>query len=127
MDPVTLIVAALVAGAAAGIKDTAAGAVRDAYATLKGLLGRRFAAHPAEVASKEQSVLEEHEKDPETYEKPMAKVVRESGAAEDEEILTVAQKLLEAADPSGAATGKYNVTVSGSHHFIVGDDGTINE
>jgi hypothetical protein len=42
MDPVTLIEVALTAGAAAGVKDTASSAVRDAYeglkAKVKGLL-----------------------------------------------------------------------------------------
>jgi len=35
MDPITLIVTALTAGAALGIKDTASTAVRDAYVGLK--------------------------------------------------------------------------------------------
>lgn len=41
MDPVTLIVTAVALGASAGLKDTAATAVKDAYAALKALLGRR--------------------------------------------------------------------------------------
>jgi hypothetical protein len=40
---VTLIVAALAVGAAAGLKDTAAAAVRDAYGALKGLISRKYA------------------------------------------------------------------------------------
>src|ERR1700722_6846176 len=43
MDPVTLIVAALVAGAAAGLKDTASSAIKDAYNGLRGLVLRRLA------------------------------------------------------------------------------------
>jgi hypothetical protein len=43
MDPVTLIVAALVAAAAAGGKDVASAAVKDAYAELKRLLVDRVA------------------------------------------------------------------------------------
>ena len=43
MDPITLIVAALAAGAAAGLGDTASQAIKDAYAGLKGLIKRRFA------------------------------------------------------------------------------------
>lgn len=41
MDPVTLVVTAVVLGASAGLKDTAAAVVTDAYAALKGLLGGR--------------------------------------------------------------------------------------
>jgi hypothetical protein len=42
MDPVSFIVAALAAGAAAGLKDTAAAAVKDAYAGVKGWIQTRY-------------------------------------------------------------------------------------
>ena len=41
MEPVSLIVAALAAGAVAGAENTATEAVKDAYAGLKGLVRRR--------------------------------------------------------------------------------------
>jgi hypothetical protein len=41
MDPVTLVVTATALGASAGLKETAAQAVKDAYAGLKSLLTRR--------------------------------------------------------------------------------------
>jgi hypothetical protein len=41
MEPVTLILTALGAGAALGVKDTASAAVRDAYEGLKGLVVER--------------------------------------------------------------------------------------
>jgi hypothetical protein len=41
MDPLTVIAAALLAGAAAALKDTAAQAVRDAYTGLKSLIARK--------------------------------------------------------------------------------------
>lgn len=41
MDPITLIVTAVIAGAAAGLQDTAAEAVKDAYRKLKDLLTKR--------------------------------------------------------------------------------------
>jgi len=46
MDPVSLIEAALVAGAAASTQDVASQAVKDAYAGLKTLLNRLFADKP---------------------------------------------------------------------------------
>jgi hypothetical protein len=42
MDPVDLIAAAAAAGAIAGLKDTAAQAVKDAYEALKGQLQARY-------------------------------------------------------------------------------------
>ena len=43
MDAVTLIVTALAAGAALGLKDTASAAVMDAYGSLKALVKKRLA------------------------------------------------------------------------------------
>ena len=42
MDPITVIVAALAAGAAAGLKPTAEQAIKDAYAGLKALILARY-------------------------------------------------------------------------------------
>lgn len=42
MDPISIIVTALVLGAAAGLKPTAEQAVKDAYAGLKALIERKF-------------------------------------------------------------------------------------
>ena len=41
MDPITFVVTAVVAGAAAGLTDTASQVIKDAYAGLKALLSRR--------------------------------------------------------------------------------------
>src|SRR5690242_575562 len=40
MDPLTAIVTAMALGAAAGLQETATSAVKDAYASLKGLVAR---------------------------------------------------------------------------------------
>jgi hypothetical protein len=42
MDPISIVVAALVAGASAGLQDIVSGAIKDAYAGLKGVLLKRF-------------------------------------------------------------------------------------
>jgi hypothetical protein len=44
MEPTTLIISALVAGATAALKETASQAVKDAYAGLKALVQKHFAA-----------------------------------------------------------------------------------
>ena len=67
MDPVTLIVTALAAGAAEALKDGAAQAVKDAYARLKALVAGRFAGR-----AKAELVLAEHEAAPETWQAPLA-------------------------------------------------------
>ena len=67
MDPVTLIVTALAAGAGVGMKDTASAAVTDAYTGLKALVKRRFAGHPDS-----ELVLTRHEEAPQAWEGPLA-------------------------------------------------------
>ncbi|WP_139204967.1 hypothetical protein [Arthrobacter sp. OV608] len=104
MDPVTLIVAALAAGAARSAEGVAEQSLKDAYAGLKGLVKRFFRDRPAA-----DMVLEEHATDSATYQVPLEKHVRESGAAQDAQVLEAAKKLLALADPEGARRGEYIV------------------
>lgn len=120
MDPVSLIVMALAAGVSSGLKDTAAEAVKDAYAGLKSLLNRKFGDGPLT-----QLILDEHEKAPDVWEKPLEQEIQKSGAADDEAIVRAAQKVMAAADPQGATAGKYNVTISGGKGIVVGDNAVV--
>ncbi|MBS9394340.1 MAG: hypothetical protein HEQ29_14765 [Dolichospermum sp. LBC05a] len=127
MDPISLIIAALVAGAAAATKDTAGKAVKDTYEGLKTLIKKRFESKP-EVKDA-QAFLDGHEKDPETYEKPLKKKLVEAGAKEDEKIIQAAQKLLKEEKPEEFKAGKYNVQIAGDFNGFQGDisGGTINQ
>jgi thioredoxin-like negative regulator of GroEL len=109
MDPLTLIVAALAAGAGAGLKDTASQAVKDAYAGLKALVLRRVQNSPAgEVA------VAEHEKDSDTWGAPLARTLAAAGADQDQQIVDAAQRLLALLDPDGAKAGAYTVNITAS-------------
>ena len=123
MDPVTVVVAALAAGAGAGAKETAAQVVKDAYAGLKALVLRRAAG-----TSGGEVAVEQHAADPKTWEAPVAKVVEESGAADDAEVVAAAQRLLELLDPEGTAAGTYTIAASGERsvaaHTISGNVST---
>ncbi|MDJ0577259.1 MAG: hypothetical protein QNJ65_19135 [Xenococcaceae cyanobacterium MO_234.B1] len=113
MDPISLIIAALVAGAAKAAGDAAP----DAYNGLKALIKRKFAGE-----AKAEMVLEEHETDPETYEAPLKKKLAEAGADKDEEIIKAAQELLKQLKPEESKAGKYNVVFQGEVKGIqVGD------
>jgi hypothetical protein len=115
MDPVTLIVAALAAGASTGLTDTVAQAIKDAYAGLKALVLRRVKDTPAgEVA------VVEHEKDPDTWSAPLAKTLTAAGAARDTQLVQAAQRLLQLLDPDGARAGTYNVSAFGDHSVAAG-------
>ena len=113
MDPLSLILTALssaagvaaVQGAAHGItQGLAQGSAGEAYHNLKALIKRKFAGKPnAEV------ILEEHEKDPETYEAPLKKKLAEADADKDEEIIKAAQELLKQLKPEESAADKFKV------------------
>jgi len=79
----------LAAGVSKGLGDSVTSAVKDAYASLRSLLSKRFGSGRAE------QVVDEHGQDPDTYDKRWRKVIRESGAAEDPQFLAAARKLLD--------------------------------
>jgi len=109
MDPLTIIVAALSAGATAAAKDTASQAVKDAYAGLKSIIQKRFA-----DKSKPELVLKQHEADPKTWEKPLRKTLEDAKTDQDPQVLESAQKLLELVHPEQHAQGQFNVQTTGT-------------
>ena len=124
MNPISLVIAALAAGAIAATKETAETAVKDAYQGLKDLIKKRFAGE-----TKAEMVLEEHTTDPETYEAPLKKKLAEAGIDRDEEIIKAAQELLKQENPEESAAGKYNTQIAGDFKGIQGDisGGTVNQ
>ena len=119
MDPVTLVVAALAAGAASALQDGASSAVKDAYARLKALVQRRFADRP-----KGELVLAEHQAAPQTWQAPLAAELSAAGADGDADLVAAAQALMNLVDEAGARAGKYAVTVRDSQGVQVGDHNT---
>lgn len=114
MDPVSLIVAALVAGAAAGTTDTVGTAIGDAYAGLKALLQRRF-------GRKANAEIEDLARggDEDALRKRL-------GAVEvDDALIAKATELLRHHDPDGTGKGKYRVTITGGQGSVVGDHATV--
>jgi hypothetical protein len=129
MDPVSLILTALTAGAAAvgtgvtsGVKDATKDAVVDLYGRLKAALVARFGDDI--VASKS---LERYTGNPDGYESPLRDSLMETGAAEDVTIVDLARQLLAAADPDGAQVGRYNVKVTGSQGVVIGDNAHVTQ
>jgi hypothetical protein len=116
MDPITLIVTALGAGAALGFKDTASAAVKDAYVGLKALVRKRLGGGPdAEL------VLAKHEKAPETGQAPLMAELTEKGADRDRDLIAAAQTLLDLVGEAGGRAGKYAVDARGAQGVQVGD------
>jgi hypothetical protein len=116
MDPVTLIVTALAAGAATGITESAASAVKDAYTSLRALARKRLAGRPDAGL-----ILARHETAPETWQAPLVAVLEEAGAEDDTDLVTAAQALMSLMDEAGARAGKYTVDARGAYGVQVGD------
>jgi len=123
MEPVTLIIGALAAGAAAAAKDTASQAVKDAYAGLKSLIQKQFT---DKKYSKGETALSEYEGDPDTWEKPLSKSLIETGADKSPDIrnsVETLKKALEAMPEGNKVLAKYNI--KDCEVGIIGDNAKI--
>jgi hypothetical protein len=116
MDPISLVMGALAAGAASGLGDSATGAVKDAYAGLRDLVRRRVAGRL--VA---QTALEEHERAPQVWQAPLSAELVAVGADTDAQIVAAAQRVMALVDEVGSNSGKYRVDLSGAQGVQVGD------
>src|ERR1700722_16959629 len=105
MDPITLIVTALAAGATAGgldtVKDATKAAVQSAYAKLRGLAKQRVAGQPdGELA------LDRHEASPQKWDSLLTAELTEAGAAGDADLVAAAKALMELVDGGGGGAGQ---------------------
>lgn len=132
MDPVTLIVTAIVAGIAAAAKPTAEQAVKDAYAGLKTLIQRRFS-DKGDVST----AIEQVESKPESSgrREMLKEELDEAGAGQDSDVVKAAKELLALLQPQGAdqsqiatadhgsaaATGRGAAAVGDGNVQITGD------
>ena len=111
MDPITLVVSALAAGAVAATKDVAAQAIKDAYAGLKSLVVRK--ANKPDVTDAVQKV--EQKPDSEGHKLVLKEELAKVGADKDAEVLKQAQALLDLLKQHDAATlATYSATLTGS-------------
>jgi hypothetical protein len=114
VDPVSLIVAALAAGAVAGAQNTATDVVKDAYAGLKALARRRLAGRQTAEAALER---------PAETRQTLTAELAAAGAADDTQLVAAADRLLSMVDPDGTRAGRYLVDLRGSQGVQVGDHG----
>lgn len=92
MDPITLIVTALAAGAAAGLKPTAEQVVKDAYQGLKALVKSKYAATAPTVDYLEARPERENTR------QDLHQELAATTAAQDAEVLNQAQAVLKAVE-----------------------------
>jgi hypothetical protein len=121
MEPISLILTALGAGAIAATKDVAGTAVKDAYEGLKALIKKKFA---EQGKSDPSTIIEKFEKKPEVTKPLLEDELKEAGLEKDEEVLKAAKAVMKQEDPEGAGTGKYDFR--GVMGLQVGDYNTQN-
>jgi hypothetical protein len=116
MDPITLIVSALAAGATLGVTDTASAMVADAYASLKALMKKRLGG-----GQDAEFVIAKYEKAPERWQAPLIAELADSGADRDSDLIAAAQALLDLVGRAAGGAGKYTVDMRGAQGVQVGD------
>jgi hypothetical protein len=119
MDPITLVTTALAAGAALGLKDTATGAVADAYAGLKRLVRKRLA-----TRSDGELVLARHAEAPAIWNAPLAAELNSVHADQDQDLIKAAQTLMRLMDEPGFRSGKYHVEIQQARGLQIGHHNT---
>jgi RIP homotypic interaction motif len=114
-----LVVAALSAGAAAGLTDTATAAVKDSYSGLKALTVKV-------LRRAKEDAAEELVRDPDAHREELVTAL--TAAAGDgclDDLAEAAEKLLATLDPRGASAGKYRVELRDSQGVQIGDNNTM--
>ena len=120
MDPVSLIVTALVSGLSAGLGESASAAMKDAYGILRDRLQRTFNADPVARAT-----LDAHATSPDTWDRLLREQISRLGADRDGDVLEAAQRVLTIADARGSRSGSHHIHVGGHGRAAVGDRGDV--
>ena len=129
MDPITLIVSAVVAGAALAAKDVGVQAVKDGYEGLKKLIVSKFGGGAQAAVDQ----LEQQAKSPDTPENAPVKQAWESAlkatltaaqADKDQELLKQAQSFMDLLKEHGLGntTASYSATNTGSGAIAQGNE-----
>ncbi|MFJ9782602.1 hypothetical protein ACIRSS_23680 [Amycolatopsis sp. NPDC101161] len=125
IESVELVVAALAAGA----KETASTAVKDAYAGVKSLTVRtlrRAEPAPAEVVERVEAdaVASAGDESGAAGRRKLTAALTAADAGADEELVAAALKVLELTDPDGTQAAKYRVLLHGNKGVQIGDHNT---
>jgi hypothetical protein len=122
MDPLSLILAALLAGAT----KAAEGVAQDAYNGLKALIKRKF---DSQNKSDSSALLDKYEQKPEKTKPLLEDELLEAGVDKDVEIIQLAQKLMEQLNPQEAAEGKFSIQISGGtvQGLVQQNSGTVTQ
>jgi hypothetical protein len=104
MEPMSLILTAVVAGESKTESNTMLGAVEDDFTSLHAALRERLQGRP-EV----QEALEHYIAHPESDKEKLIAGLQQSGATNDPDVLQLAAQVMRRIDPEGSANGNYGV------------------
>jgi hypothetical protein len=124
MDPVSLIVAALVAGLTAGVSDTTKTAVADTYQALKARLMPKVENNED---AKNALVALEKKPDSEGRQLSLKEEFTNLNIDQDTELVHMAQAFLERIDEIGAQSGKYVINIQNAHGMVIGDNNSVKQ
>jgi hypothetical protein len=127
MEPITLIIGALAAGASAAAKDTASQAVKDAYAGLKTLIQQRFAERKTPEG---EMALAKYEQKPAVWEAPLTDALIDTQTDQAADIREAAEALKQTLEqtPDGLeAVSKYILTIKNSEVGVIGDGAQVGQ
>jgi hypothetical protein len=117
MTGLELVLAALAAGASAGVTDTASSAIRDAYAGLRESVRLRLARRGESALG----VLTASEAEPGVWEAGLGEELAAAGVDRDEEIIAAARALLEQLVTEEQESGGRSVDARGAKGVQIGD------
>jgi len=118
MDPVSLIVAAVAAGAATGTTAVAGAAIQDAYEGLRRALQRRLSKAGADATVLEASAIEQDE-----WERRLSQALTSAGAHADPAVVDAARRVMLAVTSEGADRSAYTVDLRHAKGVQFGDHG----
>jgi hypothetical protein len=129
IESAELVVAALAAGAAAGVRESASTAVKDAYSGVKTLalrvLRRAEAVPPAVLEAVETDAITSSDDERGiARRRELAAALTAADAGANDDLMAAASKVLELVDPAGSQAGKYQVFAPGAKGIQVGDHNT---
>ena len=128
MEPISLVVGALVAGASAALKDTASQAVKDAYQGLRTLVVHYWmkGTEGTDTAKEAEAkvLLDNLEEDPNTYQVPLEKKLTKVMPQVDRDLVEKAQQVYQLLDEAGFSAGKYKVSMGNAQGVQIGDFNT---
>jgi hypothetical protein len=117
VDPVSLIVGALSAGAASGLRDSAGAAVADAYAALRQRIARLLSDTPSAEAALAQYAIA-----PDVWRGPLIHELERAGAARNSDIIEAALQLIRLIKASGTDPGIARIDLLGAQGVQVNND-----